>query len=214
MQFFRSLAAVTVRPRATMRAMLDGARDRRVVVLFALAVVSGIFGDLEAPLLRQVLDHPQGWQIGLLVAGVAILVAAAMVAVLYFYAWVPLLIGRFLEGTGEIHGVRSAMAWGLAPAIWALLYRIPASFWGLGTGGSEVRFDGRKVRIDPGALADGCGLRLLIATIEVAVFVWCIVVLSNTLGEAHRFSSWRGLGTLLLSMLVPIVVVIAALLSI
>jgi hypothetical protein len=213
MNVLSRLARVMIKPRSTLRAILDLPRDRMALPLFALAVVSGIFGDLDAPMLQRILEQPRGWQFGLMLAAATVGIAIALVVLAWFYAWVPVLIGRFLEGTGGIREIRSALAWGSAPAIWALLYRVPAALWLGGTRGSEVHVGGDTIRIDAGALSNACGIALIFGLLELLVFVWCLVLLSNTVAEAHRFSPWRGLGTLLLSALVPVVVVVAAVLA-
>jgi hypothetical protein len=214
MDFLSRLARVMVKPRSTLRAILDQPRDRMALPLFALAVASGILGDLDAPMIQRILQQPKGWQFGLMLAAATVGIGIALVVLAWFYAWVPVWIGRFLEGTGEIREVRSALAWGSAPAIWALLYRLPAAIWLGGTRGSEVHVGGDTIRIDAGALSNACGVALVFALLELLVFVWCLVLLSNTVAEAHRLSPWKGLGTLILSALVPVVVVVAAVLSI
>jgi hypothetical protein len=213
MQFLRNLATVMIRPRATMRRILEAPRNRDVLVLFTLAVVSGIFGDFDAPTLQQVLGHSRGPAVALLVAGVILGVVVVTVALSWFYAWVPYLIGAFLGGTGNIRGVRAALAWGLAPAIWALLYRVPVAILLAPAAASTVRMRDGNVAFDPGRLADGCGVILILLLIETVVFVWCAVVMSNTVAEAHGFSAWHALGTLVLAAIAPLVVVLAAVLA-
>jgi hypothetical protein len=212
--FFANLATVLVRPRATMRRILDAPRDRAVIPLFVLAVLSGIFGDFDAPTMRQVLARSEGMKVALLAACVLLALIVVMVALAWFYSWVPYFIGRFLGGTGDFRRMRSAVAWGFAPAIWALLYRVPAAIWLSPSSATSVRIgNNTNVSFDPGRLADGCGVALFFALLEFGVFVWCVVVLSNTVAEAHELTAWQGLGTLVLSALVPVVVAIAAFLA-
>ena len=45
------------------------------------------------------------------------------------------------------------------------------------------------------------------------MFVWCAYAMSNTVGEAHGFSAWHGLGTLAISAIAPFVVILAAVLA-
>jgi hypothetical protein len=151
-------------------------------------------------------------KVALLAACVILAVIVAMVALAWFYSWVLYFIGRFLGGTGDFRRMRSAVAWGFAPAIWALLYRVPAAFW-LSPSSTSVRVRNGAVNFDPGRIADGCGVALFFALLELGVFVWCAVVLSNTVAEAHELTAWQGLGTLALSALVPVVVAIAAFLA-
>lgn len=212
MHSLANLAAVLVRPRATMRRILEAPRDRMVLPLFALAVLSGLFGDVDAPKASQMIGQAGGWRMALLVAGVALCILAVLVALAWFFAWVPLFIGRFLGGTGDIRGVRSALAWGCAPVVWALLYRLPAAIWYTHSG-AAVRVRGRSVAFDPGWVGDGCGKALIFGLLELAVFIWSTVVLSNTVAEAHQFTAWHGLGTLVIAAIAPLVIALAALLA-
>ena len=212
MQFLANLGAVVIRPRATMARILEAPpRAWTVWLLFVLATLSGIFGDFDAPTAGELMEQQQGVVTALVVAGVILGLLVVIPALFWFYAWVPYLIGRFLGGTGDIRGVRAALAWGLAPAIWAMLYRIPVALW-LGSVSTVNMRDG-NITFDPGRLAGGCGAALVIAVVELAVFVWCMVVMSNTVGEAHRFSAWHGLGTLVVAAIAPLVVILAAALS-
>jgi len=215
MRFFADLAAVLVRPRTTMARILESPpRNWPVWLLFVLTAVSGIFGDLDVPALPQLVEQMGGLRAALILAGVLAGMIIVLPVVLWLYAYVPFFAGRFLGGTGEIRTVRAAVAWGLAPAVWALLYRVPAALWLSPSSATSVRMRGGNVSFDPGRLADGCGIALVFALLEFAVFVWCAVVMSNTVAEAHRFSVWRGLGTLVISAIVPFVVVLAAVLSV
>ncbi len=213
MQFLRDLAMVMVRPRATMRRLLDPLNQRAVLLLFVLATISGIFGDSDGPMLQQMLHRSNGVQVALLVACAALAIIIVFVAISWFYAWVPFSIGKFLGGTGDVRGVRAAIAWGLAPAIWALLYRVPVAILLSPSGATTVRMRHGNVAFDPGRLADGCGIALVIGLIELTVFVWCAVVMSKTVAEAHGFTAWHGLGTLVIASIVPFVIVLAAVLT-
>lgn len=213
MRFLANLAAVAVRPRATMARLLEAPSSRAVLLLFALSSVSGIFGDFDAPSVQQVVHQAGGARVAWMIAGVLVCLLVLLVALCWFYAYVPLFIGRFLGGTGEIRGVRAALAWGLAPTVWALLYRIPAAIWLTPAPSASVRMRGGNVAFDPGRIADGCGMALVVVLIELAVFAWCAYVMSNTVAEAHRFSAWHAFGTLVLAAIAPLVVGVAAFLS-
>jgi hypothetical protein len=137
-----------------------------------------------------------------------------MVGLFYLYAWVPFFIGRFFDGTGDIGGVRAALAWGLAPGVWALLYRVPAAIWFVSSGAAAVQVRGGGVKFDPGMIANGCGVALVFLLLELIVLAWCAIVMSNTVAEAHGFSALHGFGTLLIAAIAPVVVMIAAVLAI
>jgi len=176
-------------------------------------VISGIVGDFDAPTFQKYVQQSGGWQVGLMVTGIVVCVIAAMVGLFYLYAWVPYFAGRFLGGTGDVRGVRAAVAWGFAPAVWALLYRIPAAISFVSSGAAAVNVRNGGVKFNPGMLANGCGVTLVFMLLELIVFVWTAVVMSNTVAEAHDFSALHGLGTLVISAIVPVVVVIAAVLA-
>ncbi|HEX6096347.1 MAG TPA: YIP1 family protein [Thermoanaerobaculia bacterium] len=213
MHFLKNLAAVLVRPRATMARILPDPRPKIVLLLFVLAVVSGIFGDFDAPMMQQVVHQSGGGRVALIVAGVILGLTVVLTALCWFYAWVPYLAGRFLGGTGDVGGVRAATAWGLAPAIWALLYRVPAAIWLAPSAATSVNMRGGNVTFDPGRLSQGCGVALVFAIVEFLILVWCAFVMSNTVAEAHRFSAWHALGTLVISAIAPLIVVAAAVLA-
>jgi hypothetical protein len=209
----RNFATVLFRPRATMARILEAPGARAVLLLFVLAALSGMVGDFDAQMLDDVLARSRQPYFVWLIAGILLGVLVLAVALLWFYSWVPYFIGRFLGGTGDVRGVRAALAWGLVPAIWALLYRLPAAIWFVPSASTSVRMAEGKVGFDPGRMADGCGILLVFAFLELIVLAWCAFVMSNTVAEAHKFSAWHGLGTLALSAIAPFVVGIAALLA-
>lgn len=212
MHFLANLAAVMVKPRPTMRRILDSPGSKMVLPLFLLAVISGIVGDFDGPMMKELVERSGDWQLVLLVIGVCVLVTIALVGLLYLYAWVPFFVGRFLGGTGDIRGVRAALAWGLAPPIWAMLYRVPAAIW-LVSGQTALRMRNGKVAFDPGMITGGCGVALVLIFLELIVLVWCAVVMSNTVAEAHDYSAPRAFGTLVIAAIAPAVVAVAAFLG-
>lgn len=195
------------------RILAEGPRKAHVWLLFALSVLSGIAGDFDAPALQRMATYTQGARLALLIAGVIAALLVLLTVLFWFYSYVPFFIGRFLGGTGEVRGVRAALAWGLAPTVWALLYRVPAAIWFAPSAATSVSMRDAKVTFDPGAISAGCGIVLAFLAAELVVFVWCAVVMSNTVAEAHRFGAWSALGTLVLSAIAPFVVVLAAVLA-
>jgi hypothetical protein len=209
MMFVRRLASIAIHPRATMREILDSPRGRTVLPLVALATLSGLIGNLNQNVRTGVKAAPMPW---LIAAGA--MVAAALVMILFFYlfAWMGHVAGRFLEGQGTHADVRAALAWGLAPVIFAPLYRVPVALFGPSRNAEPVRI-GEDIQFTPALVSGGCLFVLLIGVLELGTAVWFVVVTSRTLGEAHRFSSWRGFGTLVIVGITPIVIMIAAFLS-
>ncbi|HUP63172.1 MAG TPA: YIP1 family protein [Thermoanaerobaculia bacterium] len=204
----KRLATIMIRPRETMREILDAAGSRRVIPIVLVASLSAMAGDFDDRSFRHALRQ-EGY-IALIAAVVIIATTLLILGLLYLIAWVAQLIGRqVLEGTGTVADVRAALAWGMVPAIWALLYRIPVLFL---VKREHVDF-GAEAGFRISRISEGCWTGLLLATLELIAFIWAVIVTSNTLGEAHRFSSWRGLATLAMTCAVPFVIIIAAVLA-
>lgn len=210
-RWLTNLARVSVRPRTTMRAMLDQGSGGQAIPLVVLAVLSGFFSDFNARAFAGSM-RMQPALLALIVVCVLAGLVAIGVAGMWLLSWGATLVGRFLEGTGERKDVRQALAWGLAPIVWALLYRLPLSLFGV-TGRTDLRVDQSGFHFDPGALSQGCGVAFLVVLLEVGLTAWYLTIASRTLAEAHRFSSWRGLGTLLLCFAAPLVAVLAAIMT-
>lgn len=206
-----ALASIMIRPRATMRRILDAGRDRMIIPLVLLATVSAILGDVDRSSLeamRKLPVHP-----ALLIVGIVVGVSAFFLLMFYVFTWIAYAMGRLLEGTATPREVRSAMAWGLAPVIWAILYRLPAVILSPGAMESRLRVNEKQVSFNPDLMGMGCLGSVIFTALELTMIVWYCVVASNTLGEANRFSGGRGFATLALTGISPALIMIAAFLA-
>jgi hypothetical protein len=211
--FLRDLASIVVRPRLTMRLLVERG-DRTFLPLVMLAAVSGVVGDLALPAKWEGAGPFSPLLLLLINVGAALLVALIAAGALYLLSWIAFAVARLFEGKAGVQQVRSAMAWGLAPLIWALLYRLPMTFSPVGRVEALSRIDIDKgIVLDAGILRQGCALALILLVIELALVVWYFFVASNTLAEVSGFSAWRGFGTLLVTLASPTVIVLAAALS-
>ncbi|PYQ29900.1 MAG: hypothetical protein DMF56_09240 [Acidobacteria bacterium] len=208
--FFRRLARVVIRPRTTMREILDEPRDRMIVPLLLLATLAAFAGDPNNNVRKGLAATPYAWLIV-----ICALIVSALVVFLAFYlfSWIAYMAGRFLDGQGSQSAVRSALAWGFAPIIWAMLYRIPIALFA--SPETEVIKAGDVAfRLRPALIGGSCALALIFGLLELAMIVAYVVVSSRTLAEAHRFSAWKGFGTLVIVGITPLVIIIAAVLAI
>lgn len=204
--FLRRLARVCIWPRTTIRQILDNPQ-RRILPLLILASLSAIFGNVNNSARGSLKNVPYATP---MILFAMLLSAVVMILLFYFVAWLAYMAGKFLEGQGSHGDVRTALAWGLAPVIWALLYRIPAAF--LRTPGRPDGADENfSIRMDD--FGPGCLATLIFGVLELTMLIWYVVVSSRAVGEAHRFSALRGFGSLAIVALAPIVIGIAAFLA-
>jgi len=207
--FFRRLARVVIWPRTTMREILESPRDRALVPLLLLATLAAFAGDMNKSAKKGLAASPYAV---LIVICALIVSALVMFLAFYLFSWIAYIAGRFLEGQGSQAAVRSALAWGLAPLIWAMLYRIPAALFGPQEA-DFIKAGNAAVRFNPNLIGGGCVFAAILGLLELATFVGYVVVSSRTLAEAHRFSAWRGFGTLVIVGIAPFVIILAAVLA-
>ncbi len=207
------LVTILYRPRATMRRILESGGNRWWPQLAFLAAIctsinNGNFRQFQfnhSPL-------PISLTSTLALATLAMIVAGLVwIAVLFVVSWIVAPIGRLLGGTGSLRDVRAALAWGLVPAIWSIVFRIPMALY-------VSRFRVTSERATKAAILDflangGCAIAVVLFMLQLLFFGWFLFVGSNTLAEAQRFSSWRGLANLALVLAVPLVIAIAAIMT-
>lgn len=177
-----------------MRAVL--AQDRRYVPLLAiLSSISAFLAD------RPPLHRPF----------VVLFNIVALVGVFYLFAAIAYFAGKFLGGTGSARDVRAGLAWGLAPVICAIVYRLPLTLWQPRSMLFDLGDSGFRFRNAP---PGGCAIVILAIAAELFVIGWTIFVATHTVAEAHRFAWTRGLGTIAIAAVVPIIIMIAAFLAV
>lgn len=210
MNFLRRLARVVIWPRTTMREILDAGRDRMIVPLLLLATLAAFAGDVNNSTRRSLAFTSYAWLIVICALIVSVLV---MFLAFYLFSWIAYMAGRFvLEGQGSQAAVRSALAWGMAPLIWAILYRVPVALFGPQQTGM-IKAGNTAFRFDPGLIGGGCVFAAIYGLLELAMITGWVVVSSRTLAEAHGFSAWKGFGNLVIVGLAPVVIIIAAVLA-
>jgi len=207
--FFRRLARVVIWPRTTMREILDAGRDRMIVPLLLLATIAAFSSDVNSNARKGLAATPYAW---LIVICALVVSALVMFLAFYLFSWIAYLAGRFLEGQGSQSAVRSALAWGLAPLIWAILYRVPIAIF-FPPENEVIKAGDAAFRLRPGLIGGSCALALIFGLLELTMLVAYVVVSSRTLAEAHRFSAWKGFGTLVIVGITPLVIIIAAVLA-
>jgi hypothetical protein len=126
----------------------------------------------------------------------ALVISVALGALLgslgvYFFGWLYGWVGRRLGGQGQNLEVRTAVAWIKIPifpafGIWLIGYAVYMI---------AKRFSGAEIV----GVVVLTGLTIAAAAIAS---MWSFVLLCKAIGEVHRFSAWRGLGTMMVGNMV------------
>jgi Yip1-like protein len=208
---WRDFVTVLFQPRTTMERVL--ARPGRAVIpILILAAISNSLKQGSFSGFRGRWHTLPPW--GFVLVPIGILIGCA-VTVLLFYALafgVRFIAKLLLDGNGTVRDVVAAFAWGLTPMVWALIYRVPLALFSSAFIPVRTRIGQAQIEI-PEFGAAGCGAALVLFAAELAILIWTIVVTGGTLSTALKISPIRALGALALTLVAPIVVVIAAVLA-
>jgi hypothetical protein len=210
------LLDVAFKPRSTMRQIQPS--HRAVIALVFAAFLSSVMGNFNVQGARLGVDS-FGVGLTILFGILACLVGGAIaVGLFYVFAWIATIAGTWLEGTGSTDRVRTALAWGFAPMILALIYRIPALLlWpDAATTRSKIMNVGEH-QISVSAVNAPAYQLAILMSLNLIFLAWYLIVASQTLAETQGFSSWRGLANLMIAYVLPFVaiaiLVVAALLA-
>lgn len=186
--------SIWLQPRATMQQILDTDPVRSVLLL---AIIGGFFEALTQAATQDHGDRMASWH-GVVLA-CAIIGPLSGVFGLFLGGYLLRTTGGWLGGSASDREVRAAIAWGGIPKIWLGLLWIPS----IALFGDE-NFTSATPRLDNDpALASAM---LFLALIGMIGTFWSIVIWLKCLGQAHKFSAWRALGSVLLMILVVAVV--------
>lgn len=214
-----SPVAILVRPRRTMRRILDeGGAILPAAAMLLVAFVSASLSDFDLRAMREVLAH-YGMMVSVFGA-VAILLFGAVLWMGMFslLAWLAVVTGRMLGGVATYRESWLALAWGTAPGAWALLYRIPAMIW-WSESWKAVHGEAPFFRVaDTVALQvpspeASCGAVAVLGLLDLVVVAAFFLVAGRALAEAQRINSWAGLGNLVLALVAPVVLILVIALS-
>ncbi len=200
----RDLVTILYRPRETMRRILDSGRPRWTWEVIVLASVCSSFIDPDIRRASALLTPMT--QVAVALFGI-IVNAVGWVLLSYLFAWIATIVGRRLDGEGTVRDMRTAIAWALVPHIWSIVFRVPGSIYlsrFARPSTDEVHILMEFVR------QGGCSVIVVLLTIQVLLYALILYVSSNTVAEALRFSSWRGLATIAITSVIPIVIGVAA----
>ena len=167
--------AIWVEPRQTIRRIVNADPKRGVLLLAMSAGAANVL--------------MMGWNVSsqarlpiapLFLVGGTLLGALFGVLGLYLFGWCYRWVGSWMGGVAKNIEVRAAIAWVEVPTLFAF------GMWVL-----LILAGG-----DPAPA--GMGFNVWFVLLAIIVGIWRTVLASQTLGEVHRFSGWKGFGTLII----------------
>lgn len=167
-------------PKKTMRFILNSNPYRHILWLAAL---SGILaGGLWSFMLWKQ-DHTALT----IFFAIIFLIGGGVVGILALYVegWLYYLTGYWIGGKGSFIDLKCAVGWRNYPAIVALI------------------FNGLNILAIPNPW-----LQALFGLIYATLTIWTLIISVNLIGEAHRFSAWKGLLTLIIALVLVTVFLI------
>ena len=185
-----------MRPRETVRQMLHTGQSRHLALLAILGGI-GVFLD-------QIVFASLGESYaGRLVMLVVFVIGGAIVGLvgLTVYCWLLAFAGRSLGGVGTAADCRTAYAWSNIPNVWLLPVYIVTAL-AVVIYGSEALLADLFRRLDAGEefsmLLFPVWLRAVFA-IGMMSRLWQLVLTCQSIAEAHRVSSGKGLFTFMIA---------------
>ncbi len=208
--FLQTFGSILIFPGGTMRRILADPRKTPVAWLVMAACYSSMLPDIDFEAASEISGMLGPALFAALIGFICIVVPLMAICLFHALSWIAFMAGRQLEGSGTLPEVRAAMAWGLVPVIAALAYRIPVVLLRAADIGEwrtrSLLQPGEGSVIVAGSTPAGLAGVIFILLEGLFLLAW-IWVTSRCLAEAHQFSSTRGLGTLILTFVLPAVAV-------
>jgi len=188
---------IITQPRATTRYILDSGKYNNIWAIYALIFVMMIPTMILSMLMQSPgQDLPSGmdqaYYKGMMVGMVIFMLILGYpigMAVLYFYSYLFKVVGGWLDGVGTWSDLRIAFTWSYVASMYLnILMIVPY--------GLIAYYNYTTDSVDP---ARQIVMSLVVMAISFPVTVIYLIISSKCIGEAHRFSAWKGLGTILLS---------------
>ncbi|MDN3451341.1 YIP1 family protein [Planococcus sp. APC 3906] len=138
-----------------------------------------------------------GWQIFLLTVILGPVVGFASAA---FLSALYLLVGKLFKGTATYIEMFKAVAVSMIPYVWIAPVLLAWATLAPGTYFADP--------LAETSTGEGWGTLIVLGTLSFILSIWGIIIQSKAIGEAHRFSSWKGFATVLIPAIVIGVVIV------
>jgi hypothetical protein len=182
------------KPREVVRQQLDTEPQKHVLLI---AILAGAAGQVANNMVA--MPPEPALRLGAL-AGIVAFGAVSGVIWLYVGGWLMGMAGRWIGGVASAMECRTAMAWSMIPTLWMAPVNLVIGLYYVTEGADAIAppRDG-GVPANVGFFEIMPPWMVAIMGIGMIVGLWQLVISCMAVGEAHQFSGWRGLGTLLLS---------------
>jgi hypothetical protein len=185
---------IWIKPRETMRKIINHPTNNFQVVLLVL-----LGGFVYA--LNQAAGKSMADTLPLIALFLPMIVGTVIGAAFYYFVIGGLFywVGTLLGGTGTYRGVRLSLAYAYIPMVVTLVIWIP----------SLILFGIENFTTDTPRMNSSIGLFItfvIFTVIKVVIWIWSIFIYLKCLGEAHKFSAWRALLTVVLPIIVLLLI--------
>lgn len=185
--------SIWVKPRQTMRALIDYDVNYRLIVLCA------IFGFQYMLQVAQFLSLGRDLNLFVILL-IALILCIPVGYILFnitsaFTFWV----GKLIKGKASFKQVRAASCWTSVPTIGTILIWVALMF---AHGGNLFIAGYEQQAMTNGAI----GLNIGASILNIALGIWMLVIYLHALGEVQKFSAWMALLNLFLSGLALFIV--------
>ncbi len=193
---------ICIRPRATIRAIVDRDPYDRVIALVLIAAVvtsvtNAIHGYRYNPTAFTIANRPipviAPHSSHLMSLWSLVLLPLLAVPLLYLNGALLRWSGSLLGGTAKAVEVRAAIAWSSVLSIGIALVSFVLSFL--------VMPSQPLVSPSMNAMLAWWRSMLPYLVVQMPLWLWWLIVRLKSLGEVHRFSAWRALGASLIGLL-------------
>ncbi|PSL40884.1 Yip1-like protein [Planomicrobium soli] len=185
---------IWIRTRETVRYVIE---EKTMGYIFLLIVLAGVINALIGAFDPELSTGLPIWAtllIGFVLGPIAGIAGVAFLSALY------LIIGKIFKGTSTYQAMFKAIGTTSIPSIWFapifLLGYLIAPDMMLTESGNEI---------SPVSFVVGG----LIFIASMVLGIWSLIIQSKAIGEAHRFSSWKGFFTLLIPGVILFIIVAA-----
>ncbi|WP_394188171.1 YIP1 family protein [Paenisporosarcina quisquiliarum] len=173
--------------RKTIRYVLENKSLKYALIIAAIAGIPNGFNALGE------LSSTLNFQLGVLILASLVIGPFLSLLGVGLSSLIFTFVGKWMGGVGTFGEMAKAMGVVTIPAIWLSPYFILSSV---------ITYNGNQVDPLSGISASMIIWMIFSALIMIIYSIWMIVIQSQSIGEVHQFSSWRGFATLMIPAIV------------